>query len=64
MQLLKRMYGFLLKLWSIKVALIVLATWALCHALISEWVWFGCALLLIGGREVAKIMAGRIGIGK
>jgi len=64
MELLKRVYGFLQKLWSIKVALFIVATFALYHAYISEWVWFGCALLLIGGREVAKIMAGKITLGK
>ncbi len=64
MQLLKRVYGFIIKLFSIKVGLFVIASWALNEALISEWVWFGCALLLIGGREIAKIMAGKIGLGK
>ena len=64
MKLLKRMYEFLIKLWSIKVGLFVFACWALHEALITEWTWFGCALLLIGGREVSKILAGRIGLGK
>ena len=64
MKLLKRAYLFLQKLWSIKVALFIVATFALYHSYISEWVWFGCALLLIGGREIAKIMASRIGLGK
>jgi len=63
-KLLKRIYEFLQKLWSIKVALFVVATFALYQGFISEWTWLACALLLIGGREVAKIMAGRIGIGK
>ena len=64
MNLLKRIYGFIIKLWSIKVALFIVATFALYQGFIGEWAWLACALLLIGGREVAKIMAGRIGIGK
>ncbi len=64
MKLLKRIYEFLQKLWSIKVALFIVATFALYHSYISEWVWFGTCLLLIGGREIAKILAGRIGLGK
>ena len=64
MKLLKRIYEFLQKLWSIKVALFIVATFALYQGVVSEWTWLACALLLIGGREVAKIMAGRIGIGK
>ena len=64
MQLLERIYGFIIKLFSIKVGLFIIATWALREALISEWVWFGCALLLIGGREIAKILANRITLGK
>ena len=64
MELLKRAYAFLCKLWSIKVALFIVATFALYQGLVSEWTWLACSLLLIGGREVAKIMAGRIGLGK
>jgi len=64
MDLLKRIYIFIIKLWSIKVAIFVVATWVLFEGLITPWVWFGCALICIGGREVAKIMAGRIGLGK
>ncbi len=64
MELLKRVYGFIIKLFSIKVGLFIIGTWALNEALISEWVWFGCALLLIGGREIAKILANRITLGK
>ena len=64
MELLKRIYRFSIKLWSIKVALFIVATWALNEALISEWTWFGCDLLLIGGREIAKILAGKAVIGK
>ena len=64
MKLLHRMYEFLLKLFSIKVALFVVATLALYHGFISEWIWFGCALLLIGGREIAKILAGRLELKK
>ena len=64
MRLLKRIYEFLQKLPSIKVALFVVATFVLYEGLIGEWVWLFCALLLIGGREIAKIMAGRIGLGK
>ncbi len=64
MELLKRVYGFIIKLFSIKVGLFVIATWALREALISEWVWFGCALLLIGGREIAKILAGNLELKK
>ncbi len=64
MKLLKRIYEFAMKLFSIKVALFIVSTWALYHAFISEWVWFGCALLLIGGREVAKILAGRLELKK
>jgi len=64
MGLLKRAYGFIIKLFSIKVALFVVATWALYHAFVSEWVWFGCALLLIGGREISKILASNLKLGK
>ena len=64
MKLVNRMYEFLMKLFSIKVVMAVFASWALYHNLINQITWFGCILLLIGGREVAKIMAGRIGIGK
>ena len=64
MELLKRIYNFIIKLFSIKVGLFVIASWALNEALISEWVWFGCALLLIGGREIAKILAGNLELKK
>ena len=64
MDFLKRVYSFIIKLFSIKVALFVFACWALNEALISEYTWFGCALLLIGGREIAKILAGKLPIGK
>ena len=64
MNLLKRIYSFIIKLWSIKVALFIIATFALYQGVVSEWTWLACALLLIGGREVAKIMAGKIGLGK
>lgn len=64
MKLLKRIYEFIMKLFSIKVVLFIVATWALNEALINEWTWFGCSLLLIGGREVAKIMAGRSSLKK
>ena len=64
MKLVKRMYEFLMKLFSIKVVLFAIAVWLLYKDMISEWTWLACALLLIGGREVAKIMAGRIGIRK
>ena len=64
MKLVNRMYEFLMKLFSIKVVMFVVAVWLLHKDMISEWIWLACALLLIGGREVAKIMAGRIGIGK
>ena len=64
MQLLKRIYEFAMKLFSIKVGLFVFACWALREALISEWVWFGCALLLIGGREISKILASNLKLGK
>ena len=64
MELLKRIYSFIIKLWSIKVALFIIATFALYQGVVNEWTWLACALLLIGGREVAKIMAGRIGLGK
>ena len=64
MKLLKRIYEFIMKLFSIKVAIFIVATWALSEAMITEWTWFGCCLLLIGGREVAKIMAGNLGLKK
>jgi len=64
MKLHKRIHDFFCKLWSLKVAMFIVATFALYQDLVSEWVWLASALLLIGGREVAKIMAGRIGIGK
>ena len=64
MKLLKRAYEFLIKLFSIKIALFIVSTWALYHAFISEWVWFGTALLLIGGREISKILASNLKIGK
>lgn len=64
MELLKRAYAFLCKLWSIKVALFIVATFALYHSYISEWVWFGTCLLLIGGREVSKILAQNLSLRK
>ncbi len=64
MRLLKRIYEFVMKLFSIKVAQFIFACFALKEGLISGWIWLASALLLIGGREIAKIMAGRIGLGK
>ena len=64
MKLLKRIYEFIMKLFSIKVALFAVATFALYHAFISEWVWLACALLLIGGREIAKILANNLSLKK
>ncbi len=64
MELLKRVYGFIIKLFSIKVGLFVIATWALREALISEWVWLFSALLLIGGREISKILAQNLSLRK
>ncbi len=64
MELLKRIYGFIIKLWSIKVALFIVATWALHESLIGEWVWLFSALLLIGGREISKILAQNLSLRK
>ena len=64
MDFLKRVYSFIIKLFSIKVALFIVACWALNEALISEWTWYGCALLLIGGREISKILAQNLSLRK
>ena len=64
MKLLNRVYEFIIKLFSIKVALFIVACWALNEALISEWVWLACALLLVGGREIAKILARNLSLKK
>lgn len=64
MTLLKRIYQFIIKLFSIKVALFIIATWALYNTYIDQFVWLVCALLLIGGREVAKILARNLSLKK
>lgn len=64
MELLKRIYIFIIKLFSIKIALFVVATWALYHAYIGQFVWLACALLLVGGREIAKILASNLSLKK
>ncbi len=64
MELLKRVYNFIQKLFSIKIMTFAVATWALREGLVSEWVWFGCVMIAIGGREITKILANRITLGK